>query len=105
MGDLTKLLTLGKLEEKYQIGNVTFTLTTPPFINIDTSKALDPADVLCHTIVKIDDETFASESGQEKLKAAIGQMQGALVAKLLKLGTDLTKKQVDLINEITVKKE
>jgi hypothetical protein len=102
--DLTKLVTLGKLDRTVKIGDVTFKLVTPPFIYNDPTQMPPPIDVLVLSIAEIDGEVI-DVAKRTQLKEMLAQMQGTVVTKLLDLCTDLITKQIKLVDEISSKKE
>ena len=106
--DTAKLIMLGKVEKIIEVGGITFKMASPPYSSLisarNADQTIDPVQMLCGTIIQIDDQPFITKESKAQLADLFNQMQSVIVAKLVGHSNDLIGEQDKAVEGILSKK-
>lgn len=105
MSDLSKLITLGKMQETYQADGVTIVMETPVVSDeMLSGQVVPPLEMLISTIVQVGDKKIDDDASRQELREILRKMQSMVVAKLISLMTDMLNRQQEMTEGIVSKK-
>lgn len=103
--DMTKLITMGRMEKTLDVGGVSVKLATPIYTKMPDQGTPDPIEVLSRHVTQIDEEQFTTPESKNRLKTLLSQMQSVVVGKLLEEVNTLVNEQILAVNGIVTKKD
>lgn len=102
--DITKLITLGRIEKELVIDGIKFIFSTPVHGDTVAHKDTDgPVDFLCDAIIQIDDRKYDNNNRAELLDI-LSKVQNMIIVKLMTFHSDLITEQKEFIDQLASKK-